>query len=97
MDYKSGKEGREHTRATGREKAIELVEEMASQGHIIVTSTGEKPQADRMNPNEDKWKSTNKKQEHRGQKKRCVRYCIHNQRQNTRKGTVRDQESASAN
>lgn len=66
MDSKSGKEGRAHTRATGREKAIKLVEEMASQGQITVTSTGEKPQADRMNPNEDRRKSTNKKQEHRG-------------------------------
>lgn len=61
MDSKPGKEGREHTRATGREKAIELVEEMASEGQIIVTSTGAKPQADRMNSNKDKWKSTNKK------------------------------------
>lgn len=61
MASKLAKEGREHTRATGREKAIELVEEMSSQGQIIVTSTGAKPQADRMKPNKDKWKSTNKK------------------------------------
>ena len=61
MDSKLAKEGREHTGATGRKKAIELVEEMSSQGRIIVTSTGAKPQADRMKPNKDKWKSTNKK------------------------------------
>lgn len=57
MDSKQGQEGREHTRSHGQKKAIRLVEEMSSQGQVIVTSMGGKSQPERMRPNNIEWKS----------------------------------------